>query len=91
MTAKRSLTAKKLHYSINGGGTVTTELEEWTGGERYGFENVDYYAEYRALVEGASPGDSVEVWFSAQTTPKDLKKGEKPGKVESEHFTYTPV
>ena len=89
VTAKRSLTAKKLHYSINGGGTVTTELEEWTGGERYGFENVDYYAEYRALVEGASPGDSVEVWFSAQTTPKDLKKGEKPGKVESEHFTYT--
>lgn len=88
VVAKRSLKAKKLHYSINGGAMMTQTIEEWAGGERYGHENDDYYAEYRGLVQGASPGDSVEVWFSAQTTPKDLGPGEKPGKVESEHFTY---
>ena len=88
VTAKRSLKAKTLHYSINGGATVKAEIAEWNGGERYGDENDDYYAEYRGLVQGASPGDSVEVWFSAQTTPADLGPGEKPGKVESEHFTY---
>ena len=37
---------------------------------------------------GASPGDAVEVWFTAQTNQKDLPKGQKPSKVESEHFTY---
>ena len=89
VTAKRSLKAKALHYSINGGPAVKAAVEEWAGGERYGFENDDYYAEYRGVVEGVSPGDSVEVWFSGQTTPADLGPGEKPGKVESEHFTYT--
>jgi Zinc carboxypeptidase/Immune inhibitor A peptidase M6 len=88
VVAKRSLKAKMLHYSINGGAEVKTPIEEWAGGERYGHENTDYYAEYRGLVQGASPGDSVEVWFTAQTTPADLDPGERPGKVESEHFTY---
>lgn len=88
VVAKRSLKAKMLHYSINGGKEIKQPIEEWTGGERYGDENDDYYAEYRGLVQGASPGDSVEVWFTAQTTPKDLGPGEKPGKIESEHFTY---
>ncbi|KRC62053.1 hypothetical protein ASE14_08685 [Agromyces sp. Root81] len=88
VTAKRSLKAKMLHYSIEGGAVVDAEIAEWAGGERYGDENDDYYAEYRGLVEGASPGQSVEVWFSGQTTPADLGPGEKPGKVESDHFTY---
>ncbi len=86
--AKRALTAKSMHYSINGGKAVKAKLSEWAGGERYGFENVDYYAEYRGEVKGASPGDSVEVWFTGTATGKDLPKGQKPGKVESEHFTY---
>jgi murein tripeptide amidase MpaA len=88
VVAKRSLKAKTLHYSINGGAVTDVEIAEWAGGERYGFENDDYYAEYRGLVQGASPGDSVEVWFTGQTTPADLDPGEMPGKVESEHFTY---
>ncbi len=40
------------------------------------------------MVTGASPGDSVEVWFTGTATGKDLPKGQKPGPVESEHFTY---
>jgi hypothetical protein len=86
--AKRALQAKTMYYSINGGKAVRTAVSEWAGGERYGFENVDYYAEYRGAVTGASPGDSVEVWFTATATGKDLPKGQKPGPVESEHFTY---
>ena len=86
--AKRALKAKTMYYSINGGKAVKADLSEWAGGERYGFENVDYYAEYRGVVTGASPGDDVEVWFTAQTNQKDLPKGQKPSKVESEHFTY---
>ncbi len=88
VTAKKALKAKKLHYSINGASPVTRNVEEWAGGERYGFENVDYYAEYRGLVEGATPGDSVEVWFTATATAKDVGPG-NAGPVESEHFTYT--
>ncbi|GAA1759080.1 M14 family metallopeptidase [Agromyces humatus] len=88
VTAKRSLKAKSMFYSINGGATVKAKLDEWAGGERYGFENTDYYAEYRGVVTGASPGDSVEVWFTAQETAADVGPGEKPGKTESEHFTY---
>ena len=86
--AKRALTAKKMVYSINGGKPVKTDVTEWAGGERYGFENVDYYAEYRGVVTGASPGDSVEVWFTATATGRDLPKGQKAGPVASEHFTY---
>lgn len=89
VTAKRALKATTLHYSINGGKEVKASIAEWDGGERYGDENDDYYAEFRGLVEGASPGDSVEVWFTGQTTGADLPKGQKPSKVESEHFTYT--
>ncbi|MGR0221276.1 M14 family zinc carboxypeptidase [Agromyces sp. ZXT2-6] len=87
VTAKRALKAKKLFYSINGGEPVEAQIAEWEGGERYGFENVDYYAEYRGLVEGASPGDSVEVWFTGTATAKDVGPG-NAGPVESEHFTY---
>jgi hypothetical protein len=89
--AKRALKAKTMYYSVNGGKAVKAKLTEWAGGERYGFENTDYYAEYRGVVTGTAPGDSVEVWFGAQTTAADLPKGEKPGKVESEPFTYEVV
>jgi len=87
VTAKRALKAKTLHYSINGGKAVKQKLEEWAGGERYGFENVDYYAEYRGLVQGASPGDSVEVWFTGTASANDVGP-RNAGPVESEHFTY---
>jgi hypothetical protein len=89
VTAKRALKSKKLLYSINGGRAVQASVAEWDGGERYGFENDDYYAEYRGVVEGAKPGDSVEVWFTGVASANDLPEGEKAGPRESTHFTYT--
>ncbi|WP_194397588.1 M14 family metallopeptidase [Microbacterium atlanticum] len=88
VTAQRALKAKKLMYSINGGRAVQASVSEWDGGERYGFENDDYYAEYRGVVRGAKPGDSVEVWFTGVASANDLPKGEKAGPRESAHFTY---
>ena len=56
-------------------------VTEWRGGERYGGERDVYYAEYRAQVRGARPGDRVEVWFTAA--------GSYGRTLESDHFTYT--
>ena len=80
VTAKRALRNLQLRYRIDGGPIRTAAAVEWTGGERYGHENDDYYAEFRGEVAGAAPGGSVEVWFTG------VKPGTGP--VESEHFTY---
>ncbi len=79
--AKRALRGLRMTYRINGGSARTIQVPEWRGGERYGNENDDYYAERRSKVRGAKPGDEVEVTFSA------TKVGQ--GKVSSEPFTYT--
>ena len=84
VTAKRDLALVLMNYRINGGRTRRQFAREWDGGERYGFENVDYYAEYRGLVRGASADDEVEVWFSGLSTDWD-----EFGWVESDRFTYT--
>ena len=81
VVAKRALQDRRLRYRIDGGPTRTARVSEWAGGERYGDENDDYYAEYRGLVRGASPGDQVEVWFTGVQP--------RTGPVQSEHFTYT--
>ena len=65
--------------------TPAASPREWAGGERYGFENDDYYAEYRGVVRGADGGDQVEVWFSGHPTIGTPRAR----RVESEHFTYT--
>ncbi|WP_380166881.1 M14 family zinc carboxypeptidase [Jannaschia sp. R86511] len=80
VTAKRALTGVQLRYRIDGGATRSVPVQEWTGGERYGGENDDYYAEYRAEVSGAGPGADVEVWFTGT-------KGNR--RIQSERFTYT--
>ena len=64
VTAKRDLAGLLMNYRINGGRTASASAREWDGGERYGFENNDYYAEYRGEVRGAAAGDEVEVWFT---------------------------
>ena len=69
-----------MNYRINGGRTRVASTSEWRGGERYGDENDDYYAEFRGTVRGARPGDEVEVWFSGLKVPG--------GWVSSPHFTY---
>ncbi|TMR33454.1 zinc carboxypeptidase [Nonomuraea zeae] len=81
VTARRSLLAKVARFRINNGPAQIRPLAEWQGGERYGDENDLYFAEYRATVSGAKPGDKVEVWFQG------LKPG--TGIVSSSHFTYT--
>ncbi|MFE0698660.1 M14 family zinc carboxypeptidase [Streptomyces sp. NPDC058872] len=67
VTARASLRAKTLKYRINGGRTHSERLEAWKGGETFGGEDNLYFDEYRAAVEGARPGDAVEVWFTART------------------------
>ena len=81
VTAKRALKNTRMRYIINGGPTQVTRVTEWAGGERYGDENDDYYAELRGVVRGADSGDDVRVWFTG------VKPGEGP--VTSEDFTYT--
>jgi hypothetical protein len=78
--AKRALKNLRLNYRVDGGRAQAVRATEWAGGERYGAENNDYYAEFRGQVRGAAAGDQVEVWFS----------GVKPesGPVTSERFTY---
>jgi Zinc carboxypeptidase/Immune inhibitor A peptidase M6 len=82
--AKRALNGVELNYSINGGAVQQVGTDEWAGGERYGNEANDYYAEVRGVVTGASEGDSVEVFFTGVEDP--ARGGDL---VESKHFTYT--
>ncbi|MBB5872066.1 hypothetical protein F4553_005500 [Allocatelliglobosispora scoriae] len=81
--ARKSLRAKTVHWKVNGGRTKTAGVKEWKGGERYGDDGTDYYAEYRGKVTGTKAGDSVEVWFSGIS----VRPGHR-GLVTSEHFTY---
>ena len=80
--AKRALRLVTMQYRINGGRVRTSTAPEWQGGERYGDENDDYYAERRGTVRGADAGDRVEVWF----TGLNLQRRRF---VQSQHFTYT--
>lgn len=80
VTAKRALKNLRLNYKVNGGRTVSDDVSEWNGGERYGDSDDHYYAEFRGTVRRTKPGDSVEVWFSG------VKPGTGP--IASEHFTY---
>ncbi|MEV4638818.1 M14 family zinc carboxypeptidase [Actinoplanes sp. NPDC049548] len=80
VTAKRSLRAVTLHYSINGGRQRIAPTAEWRGGERYGDVLDKYFAERRGTVPRARPGDKVKVWFTA-------RKG--AATITSSDFTYT--
>ncbi len=81
VTAKRALTGVRMNYRINGGRARSVRAREWAGGERYGDENDDYYAELRGAVRGARAGDRVEVWFTGAKR--------RHGLVRSSRFTYT--
>ncbi len=81
VVAKRAIKRLRMRYRIDGGRIRTTRAPEWAGGERYGDENDDYYAEFRGKVRGADPGDEVEVWFS----------GIKPGARLGRAVTASPT
>jgi len=78
VTAKQDLAGIRMNYRINGSRTRNASAHEWDGGERYGFENTDYYGEFRGEVRGAAAGDEVEVWFTAVARDRDER-----GQVES--------
>ena len=89
--AKRALDDVRLKYRINGGRTRTAGVSEWDGGERYGDENDDYYAELRGEVRGADPGDAVTVWFTGEEDGRGHgdDDDDRDRDVESKRFTYT--
>ncbi|GAB3987341.1 hypothetical protein GCM10029978_105750 [Actinoallomurus acanthiterrae] len=62
---RRSLPGKRLRYKINGGPARTASVHEWQGGERYGQDSRNYFAEYRGVIRGLRPGDKVQAWFIA--------------------------
>ncbi|MEU8500338.1 M14 family zinc carboxypeptidase [Streptomyces lavendulae] len=81
VTARKALKDKQLKFRINGGRTHDDGLKAWKGGDVYGGEDNNWFDEYRAKVDGAKPGDKVEVWFTGRD------RADK--QVSSEHFTYT--
>ena len=93
VVAKRALKKKRMKYRVNRGKVRTTKVRAWRGGERYGDENDDYYAEYRGQVRGAHQGDRVQVWFTGKELRKKRGKKSKPRKkkfrtVGSRRFAY---
>jgi hypothetical protein len=60
-----------VRWRVNGGAVNTGPTTEWNQGALYGAEGERYYHEVRGQVSGTSPGDSVEVWFTAgaETSP----------------------
>ena len=88
VVAKRSLRRVQLNYKVAGERVRTVKAREWRGGERYGNENDDYYAELRGAVRGAAEGDRVRVFFSGYEK-RDRGKGKRRLRyVESERFSY---
>jgi hypothetical protein len=87
VVAKRELRKLTLNYRINNGKTKTASVSEWRGGERYGHEMKQYFAEFRGEVKGARAGDRVKVWFSGEK--KKGKWSSRDRDVESAPFTYT--
>jgi Zinc carboxypeptidase len=68
VTARRDLGPVKLRYRINRGPVQTRSTSEWHGGERFGDAGDLYYRVMRGKVRGTSPGDKVQVWFTAART-----------------------
>ncbi|KOU29679.1 peptidase M14 [Streptomyces sp. WM6372] len=81
VTARKALKDKQLKFRINGGRTHDDGLRAWKGGDVYGGDDNNWFDEYRAKVDGARPGDKVEVWFTGRDG--------SGRQVSSEHFTYT--
>ncbi len=88
VVAKRSLRRVQLNYKVAGERVRTVEAREWRGGERYGDENDDYYAELRGAVRGAEEGDRVRVFFSGYEKRDRGKRKHRLRRVESERFSY---
>jgi hypothetical protein len=62
--AKRSVGPVTLHYQVNGGAVQSKPTSQVGNGERYGPGTQTYYHVVGGTVTGASPGQSVKVWFT---------------------------
>ena len=69
--AKRDLGAVEVKYRVNGGPVQSAPTTEWDGGEKYGSDTDVYYRVLDGFVSGTGPGDSVEVWFEAESARSD--------------------
>ncbi|CAA9516552.1 MAG: putative zinc-binding carboxypeptidase [uncultured Solirubrobacteraceae bacterium] len=76
VNAKQALGAVTAHWQVAGGGSGSAPMSEWDGGLRYGAPGTYYHHMRAKVTTGATPGQQVEVWFTA-------------GGEESAHFTYT--
>jgi hypothetical protein len=96
VVARRDLRDLHVRYRINGGKERRLSVTEWEGGERYGDTGDVYFAEYRAAITRAEPGDDVEVWFAGRRAGRHsdpaaqgIRGHGHRGWVQSDHFTYT--
>jgi hypothetical protein len=74
-TVKRKLGKVTMRFRVGGGAVQTVPTAEYDGGERHYKDKGVFYHRVRGFVVGTSPGDDVEVWFTA-------------GGRDSRHFTY---
>ncbi|GGP68409.1 zinc carboxypeptidase [Streptomyces abikoensis] len=81
VTARKSLTGIRAHYSVDGEPETTVPVKAWDGGDRYGGEDNLRFDQYRATLQGAHAGSTVRVRFSGQT-----RDGHG---TTSESFTFT--
>ncbi len=97
VVARRDLNNVHLRYRINGGRERRLSVDEWQGGERYGDTGDVHYAEYRAAITRAKPGDTVEVWFTGRrsgygdaASAQGFRGRDQHSRwTQSERFTYT--
>ena len=71
VTARKSVRDKELNYRVDGGRTHDEDLRAWKGGETYGGDDNLHFDAYRARIEGADPGDKVEVWFTGRAQVRE--------------------
>jgi hypothetical protein len=76
VNAKKALGAVTAHWQVAGGGSGSAPMSQWEGGLRSGAPGTYYHHMRATVTTGATPGQQVEVWFTA-------------GGAESAHFTYT--
>jgi murein tripeptide amidase MpaA len=75
---KRKLGTVEMRFKVNGGVTQIVPTVDYAGGKHYYKDPGVFYHRVRGFVVGTTPGDSVEVWFTA-------------GGEQSVHFTYAAV
>ena len=90
VTAKRAVRNVRMYYRINDGRTERATVREWDGGERYGFENDDYYVELRGEVQGAEPGRHGRGLVLRRGRRPQPARRQRPGRERAVHVHRRP-